>query len=318
MFSIGKVTLENRVIQAPMAGVSDRAFRILSRSFGCGLTFSEMISDKGLVYGQKRTLELVDTGEKMRPIAVQIFGAQPEYMAQAAQIVEKLGADIIDINMGCPAPKIVKNGEGAALLKDIPLAQRIIRAVVEAVKVPVTVKMRKGWSEEDQSCLELAEAAQKAGASAVTIHPRARVQFYAGQSDWEMIKKVKERLDIPVIGNGDIWQAEDAVRMMEQTGCDAVMIGRGAMGNPFIFRETVALLERGERIEPPTLEERLAVAVRHLDLAIADKGEEMAVREMRKHMCWYIKGLRGAASIRAQINQACTREEMLAAIHGLY
>lgn len=317
MFSIGKVTLENRVIQAPMAGVSDRAFRILSRSFGCGLTFSEMISDKGLVYGQKRTFELVDTGSEMRPIAVQIFGAQPDYVAKAAQIVENLGADIIDINMGCPASKVVKNGEGAALLQDIPLAEQIIKAVVEAVKVPVTVKMRKGWSHEDQSCVRLAEAAQQAGACAVTIHPRARVQFYAGQSDWDTIKKVKERLDIPVIGNGDIWQAEDAVKMMEQTGCDAVMIGRGSMGNPFIFRETVALLERGEKIEPPTVEERLSVAVKHLDLAIADKGEEIAVREMRKHMCWYIKGLRGAARIRADINKACTRKEMLEAISCL-
>lgn len=314
---IGKVTLPNLVIQAPLAGVSDKAFRIISRSLGCGLTFTEMISDKGLIYGQKRTIKMVAISPEMRPLAVQIFGSEADSLAKAAAIVTDLGADIVDINMGCPAPKVVKNGEGAALMLDLKTSQEIMQAVVQATPVPVTVKMRQGWEPEDKTCLELADLAQQAGVKAITIHPRSRSQFFAGQADWQIIKVMKQRVDIPVIGNGDIWNAHDAARMLSETGCDAVMIGRASMGNPFIFRETVALLERGEVLPPPTIEERMAIAIKHMDLAIADKGETVAIREMRKHISWYIKGLRGAARIREDINCANTREEMLKCIQSL-
>lgn len=310
MFFIGDVSLDNRVLSAPLAGVTDKAFRIIIKSFGCGLVFSEMISDKGLVYDQERTHQIADISDEVKPVAIQIFGAEPEYMARAAVIVQEKGADIIDINMGCPAPKVVKNGEGSALMLDIPRSRQIIRQVVKAVKVPVTIKMRRGWDKED-SCMELAAAACEEGAKAITVHPRSRGQFYSGKADWDIIRAVKRIANIPVIGNGDIWIAQDAVRMMEETACDAVMIARGAMGNPFIFRETIDLLEHGRRIDSPSVEERMKTAVKHLDLAIGFKGEKVAVREMRKHMAWYTKGLRAAAKFREMINMADTRDEML-------
>jgi nifR3 family TIM-barrel protein len=311
MFLIGDVEIANQVIVAPMAGVTDRAFRIIAKSFGCGLVFTEMISDMGLVYGQSRTVQIANTDEEKRPIAIQIFGSNPETMAQAAVILEDLGADIIDINMGCPTPKIVKNGEGAALMLDIPRCRQIIRLVVQAVRTPVTVKMRKGWDEEHINCLELASIAQEEGAKAITLHPRSRMQFFSGQSDWDMIRAVKELVQIPVIGSGDICSAADALRMIEQTGCDAVMIGRAVMGNPFLVQEAVELLTRGTIVPPPTVAQRIKVAIEHLELSIKLKGERVAVREMRKHISWYIKGMPGAAKVRILINQAETRVEML-------
>ena len=316
MIKIGNVVIPNRVFSAPMAGVTDKAFRQIIRSCGAGLIYTEMISDMGLVYGQQRTHKMLDLQGEEPPLAVQIFGSEPEPMAQAAQLAASQGADIVDINMGCPTPKIVKNGEGAALMLDIPRARRIIRAVVNAVPVPVTVKMRLGWSRDQINYLELAEAAQEEGAAAVALHARTRDQFYSGQADWSHIACLKKHLEIPVIGNGDIWTAEDALGMAEKTGCDAVMIGRGIMGNPFLIREAVALLERGERISPPTLEEKLALAARHLDLACQYKGENVAVREMRKHFSWYLKGMRGAAQLRQQINQATTRQQLLDILHS--
>ena len=316
MIKIGNVVIPNRVFSAPMAGVTDKAFRQIIRSCGAGLIYTEMISDMGLVYGQQRTHKMLDLQGEEPPLAVQIFGSEPEPMAQAAQLAASQGADIVDINMGCPTPKIVKNGEGAALMLDIPRARRIIRAVVNAVAVPVTVKMRLGWSRDQINYLELAEAAQEEGAAAVALHARTRDQFYSGQADWSHIACLKKHLEIPVIGNGDIWTAEDALGMAEKTGCDAVMIGRGIMGNPFLIREAVALLERGERISPPTLEEKLALAARHLDLACQYKGENVAVREMRKHFSWYLKGMRGAAQLRQQINQATTRQQLLDIFHS--
>lgn len=311
MFLIGDVEIANQVIVAPMAGVTDRAFRIIAQSFGCGLVFTEMISDMGLVYGQVRTLQIADTEEEKRPVAIQIFGSEPETMAQAAVFLESLGADIIDINMGCPTSKIVKNGEGAALMLDIPRSRQIIRQVVQAVRTPVTVKMRKGWDDNHINCQELAMVAQEEGAKAITLHPRSRMQFFSGQSDWDMIRAVKELVEIPVIGSGDINSATDALKMLQHTGCDAVMIGRAAMGNPFLFRETVELLTNGTILSPPTFAERMDVAAQHLELAIKFKGERIAVREMRKHLSWYIKGMPGAAKIRILINQADTRAEML-------
>lgn len=311
MFFIGDVEIANQVIMAPMAGVTDRAFRIIAKSFGCGLVFTEMISDMGLIYGQSRTQRIADTSEEKRPVAVQIFGSNPETLAQAARIVQDMGADIIDLNMGCPTPKIIRNGEGAALMLDIPRCRQIIREVVAAVRVPVTIKTRKGWDESNHNCLELAAVAEEEGVAAVTLHPRTRMQFFSGRSDWTMIKKMKELIRIPVIGNGDIHSAADAKHMLEETGCDAVMIGRAVMGNPFLLRETVQLLTNGHVLLPPSQEERLEVALRHLELAIKFKGEWVGLREMRKQLAWYIKGRPGAAQIRTQINQATTKEEIL-------
>jgi nifR3 family TIM-barrel protein len=256
-------------------------------------------------------VQIANTDEEKRPIAIQIFGSNPETMAQAAVILEGLGADIIDINMGCPTPKIVKNGEGAALMLDIPRCRQIIRQVVQAVRTPVTVKMRKGWDEEHINCLELASVAQEEGAKAITLHPRSRMQFFSGQSDWDMIRAVKEQVQIPVIGSGDICSAADALRMIQQTGCDAVMIGRAVMGNPFLVQEAVELLTLGTIVPPPTMAQRIQVAIEHLELSRKFKGERVAVREMRKHISWYIKGMPGAAKVRILINQANTREEML-------
>jgi tRNA-dihydrouridine synthase B len=318
MFKIGTVNIPNRVVAGPMAGVTDRAFRRMARLYGCGLVFSEMISDMGLIYAQAKTRQLAEHEGEDPPVALQLFGSQVEPMVKGALVLEKMGADLIDINMGCPTPKIVKNGEGSALMLDIPRAREIIREIVRAVKVPVTVKMRKGWNDEDKTCIELAGVAEAEGASAVTLHPRSRAQFFSGHSDWDMIAEVKRNLTIPVIGNGDIWTAEDARRMIDQTGCDAVMIGRGAMGNPFIFRETVELLENGRRIPAPDLQERLAAARQHLDLACSFKDEPVAVREMRKHLAWYTRGLRGAARIRQEINHATTREQMEAILSRLH
>ncbi len=312
MFKIGNVEIENRVAAAPLAGITDRAYRLVLKSMGCGLVFTEMISDMGLVYNGSKTFKIADTGGEQRPVAVQIFGSQAEFMAQAARIVADMGADIIDINMGCPTPKIVKNQEGAALMLDLPRSRDIIRQVVQAVKVPVTVKMRKGWDEERATYLQLAEIAEQEGVQAITLHPRTRMQFFSGQADWQAIRTLKRQVSIPVIGNGDIWKPEDALRMIEETGCDAVMIGRAIMGNPFIIRATVELLENNRIIEPPAWEERIQVAKQHLDLAIENKGERAAVREMRKHIASYIKGMRDAARLRESINKACTREDMLA------
>ncbi|MGR6837151.1 tRNA dihydrouridine synthase DusB [Syntrophomonas erecta] len=317
MFSIGNVAISNRVLAAPMAGVTDKAYRIIMKSFGCGMVYTEMISDLGLVYGQERTHHMVDLSGEELPIAVQIFGSEADAMVKAARLVEQKGATIIDINMGCPTPKIVKNGEGSALMRDLPRSRNIIRQVVQAVQVPVTVKMRKGWDDHNESCVELAGIAEQEGASAVAVHGRTREQFYSGQADWGAIARVKKAVTIPVIGNGDIWSADDAVRMIEQTGCDAVMIGRAAMGNPFIFRETVARLEKGEQVPPATTGERVQTAIGHLDLACRFKGEPVAVREMRKHFSWYMKGVRGAARLREEVNQAQTRQELIAIISAI-
>ncbi|MDO4540059.1 MAG: tRNA dihydrouridine synthase DusB [Syntrophomonadaceae bacterium] len=307
---IGTLELNNRVIAAPMAGVSDKAYRQIAAGMGCGLVFTEMISDMGLIYGQKKTGYIADTQGETGPVGVQVFGSRPQDVARGARILAERGAALIDINMGCPTPKVVKNDGGAALLNDLPRAREMLRAVRDAVSVPLTVKMRKGWEDEDESCLELAQIAQEEGVNAIALHPRSRRQFFTGHADWDMIRRVKAVVSIPVIGNGDIHNAADGQRMMEETGCDAVMIGRGALGNPFIFRETAALLERGELLPPPEPEERIATARRHLSLAVKQQPEEVAVREMRKHISWYIKGMRAAAKMREQINRATTARDM--------
>lgn len=311
MFSIGNLHALNRIIAAPLAGVSDRAFRTLAARYGCGLAYSEMISDMGLCYGQRKTLALLDNSGTGIPVIIQIFGSEPASMGKAAAIAQERGAPAIDINMGCPVPKVVKSGEGSALLLDLPKCRRIIAAVVKSVTVPVAVKMRLGWDEEHLVYLELGRIAEEEGASAVALHPRTRQQFFAGQSDWSHITALKSALSIPVIGNGDIWSAEDALRMVQTTGCDAVMIGRGALGNPFLFAEAAALLEEGIKLPAPARTERLAAARLHLEMAIAIKGEYVGVREMRKHMGWYIKGMSGAARLREMFNHAGTAAEML-------
>jgi nifR3 family TIM-barrel protein len=317
VFKLGNLALENRVVAAPLAGITDRAFRTILQSMGCGLVFTEMVSDMGLIYNSSKSRQIADPSGDNGPVAVQIFGSDPEAMAQAAQMVETLGASIIDINMGCPTPKIVKNGEGAALMLEPELSRKIIRSVVKAVKVPVSIKMRKGWDEERCNYLHIAEIAVSEGVMAIILHPRTRMQFFSGQADWQAIAALKRHVPISVIGSGDISKAEDAVRMIEETGCDAVMIGRAALGNPFIIRETVSLLEYGQKIAPPSQAEKINMAILHLDLAIQNKGERIAVREMRKHISWYTKGMPAAARLRDKINQAVTREEMMDILESL-
>lgn len=309
---IGTLSLPNRVLAAPLAGFTDKAFRLLARRFGCGLVYTEMVSSEAILYKNARTYALFDLAGEQPPVAVQIFGCHPEHMAAAARVAVEQGASLIDINMGCPTPKIVKNGEGAALMRDLPRAAAIIRAVVAAVEVPVTVKMRKGWSQSQVNAPELAVLAEECGAAAVTVHGRTREQFYSGKADWGIIRSVKQAVRIPVIGNGDLFQPEDAARMLEETGCDGVMIARGALGNPWIFQRTLHYLESGELLPEPNPRERIELALEHFNLDVAHKGGELAVPQMRKHLALYLKGLPGAAARRNAVNTAKTPEEVRA------
>ena len=295
---IGNVKIENNVFLAPMAGITDKPFREICRRFGAGMVYSEMISAKGLYYNDKKTASLMDmTGEK--PCAIQIFGSEPEIMAEIIPKVMEFKPDIIDINMGCPAPKIVNTGDGSALMKTPELMGKIMRAVTDASPVPVTAKIRKGW-DEDNSLL-CAKILEDNGASAVAVHGRTREEFYGGKADWGVITRIKQELKIPVIGNGDIFSAEDAIRMFEQTGCDGVMVARGAQGNPWLFKEINELIKTGEVKTAPQPQERLRVALEHISRLIEDKGESRGIKEARKHLAWYIKGLKGATQIRTEI-----------------
>ena len=293
-----------------MAGTTDFPFRMICRELGAGLVFSEMVSVEALIREHKRTHGMLRSDTAERPVAFQIFGSKPASMAEAAHIVSQGEVDFIDINMGCPVPKILKSGAGSALLRDLGLAKVIMSAVVNASKVPVTVKIRLGWDANNIVAVDLAQAAESLGIAAVTVHGRTKAQGFSGSADWSMIKAVKDSVGIPVIGNGDVRAAEDAKRMMEETGCDGVMIGRAIQGNPWIFREAKAYLETGVVPPPPTCEERQAVMLRHLKDMIKLSGEYIGVREMRKHLCWYTKGLPGGAEFRERINHLSGKDEV--------
>lgn len=307
---IGSLKLHTKVFNAPMAGVTDKAYRILAREQGCELLYTEMVSDKALTFKNKKTYQLINLAGEAPPIAVQIFGSDPATMAEAAAIVVDQGATIVDINMGCPAPKIVKNGEGSALMRNPLLAEAIVKAVVSQVAVPVTVKMRKGWDENQVNVLDLAKRVEAAGATAVTVHGRTRQQFYSGKADWDIIREVKRSLQIPVIGNGDVGSAQEGAALLEHTSCDAIMVGRGSMGNPWIFSQANHFLKTGQLLPQPTFAERIAMAIKHLHLLVEDKGPVIGVKEMRKHAAWYIKGLSGASKLRELVNKMETAEEM--------
>lgn len=288
-----------RIHLAPMAGVTDLPFRLICKSYGAeGLT-TEMVSAKGLFYRDKKTASLMCLDEKEKPSAIQIFGSEPDIMAEIAPIVESFGASAIDINMGCPMPKIVNNGDGSALMKNPELAGRVVRAVSDAVKIPVTVKIRKGW--DSDTAAEFAKVLEENGASIVTVHGRTREQFYQGKADWDTIKAVKAAVKIPVIGNGDIFCGQDAERMLEYTGCDGVMVGRGAQGNPFIFRQIKEYLETGKINYFPTFREKIEQAVSHTKLLCDEKGEKRGVLEARKHIAWYIKGIPHSNELKAKV-----------------
>lgn len=296
---IGNVKIKKTASLAPMAGVADRAYRILNREFGASYTVSELISAKGLCYSDKKTEELCRITEKERPCALQLFGSEPEFIKKAVKIISGYNPDIIDINMGCPVPKVAGNGSGAALMKDAELAAEIVRAAVSEAQVPVTVKIRKGWDENHVNAVEFAVAMEKAGASAIAVHGRTKNQMYTGKSDMNIIKEVKKAVSVPVIGNGDVASLEDCLKMYEYTGCDLVMIGRATYGNPWIFKEIDDYFE-GREFKAPDLDTRLETMLYHIRLAISDKPEHIAIQEARKHAAWYLTGMYGAASFRAR------------------
>ena len=308
---IGEIKLAAPLALAPMAGITDLPFRLICRRLGCGMTVSEMVSAKGLLYKNVKTTEMLRIDDGERPTAIQLFGSVPEELAEAARMVEASGADMIDFNMGCPVPKIVNNGEGSALMKQPQLAHDILAAMVKAVKIPVTVKFRAGWDDSSRNAVEIAKAVEAAGVSAVAVHGRTRQQFYEGKADWGIIAEVKQAVKVPVFGNGDIFTVEDGLRMLAETGVDGLMIGRGADGNPWIFRELVAVLRGEERPAAPSLQERLAQAAEHLDMLIDYKGEHISVKEMRRHISAYLKGLPHAAEFRGRFHKVDTREQFM-------
>ena len=312
---IGKVELESNILLAPMAGVTDKAFRMIVKPFGPALMYTEMVSGKGLFYKSKKTADLLTADESEKPVAVQIFGHDADIMAEIANSALEYGAAVIDINMGCPAPKIVNNGDGCALMKSPETAAKVISAVCRAVDVPVTVKFRAGWDDKSINAVEFAKIAEQSGASAVTVHGRTREQFYSGTADLDIIKAVKAAVKIPVIGNGDIIDGGSAAHMLEYTGCDGIMVGRAAEGNPWIFKEISAYLKDGTVIPPPDLDERREVALKHLGLLVEFKGEHRGVLEGRKHMAWYFKGVSGGAVLRTALNKAQKYDEMCGLIN---
>ncbi len=308
---IGNCKLDNNVFLAPMAGVTDLAFRIMCKRYGAGLVYTEMVSSKAMYYNDRKTMELIATDEKEQPFAVQIFGSDADIMAETAHKALSTGAKILDINMGCPAPKVANNGDGSALLKNPELIGRIVRKVTDAVDVPVTCKIRSGFLEFNlENVINIAKTIEYNGASAICVHPRTRDMYYSGKADWSVIRAVKESVKIPIIGNGDIFKPSDALDMINQTGCDGVMVARGAQGNPFIFKQIIELFKTGKVSYVPDYMEKLSVLKEHIELLCRLKGEYIGVREARKHTAWYIKGLKDSARIRDMVCKAVSLNEI--------
>lgn len=312
MLKIGDIEMKNNVVLAPMAGVCNPAFRLIAKEFGTGLVCAEMVSDKAILHGNKRTIEMLYVDEREKPLSLQIFGGDKKSLVEAAKVVDKqTNADIIDINMGCPVPKVTKCDAGARWLLDPNKIYEMVSAVVDAVDKPVTVKMRIGWDDEHIFAVENARAVERAGGKAVSVHGRTREQQYTGKANWDIIRDVKQSVSIPVIGNGDVFSPEDAKRLLEHTGCDGVMIGRGALGNPWMLYRTIQYLTTGELLPDPTPQEKMEVAILHMDRLAKLRGESVAVREMRKHMAWYLKGLPGAARVKDVIMEETSRDKLV-------
>ncbi len=307
---IGDVQIPNRVVLAPMAGVTDLPFRLLVKEFGCGLVYAPMVSSMALQYGNPASRKFLSFSDIERPVAVQLFGAKPAIMAEAARCVADLGPDIIDINMGCPTPKIVSGGAGCALMRDPALAAEIAAAVVEAVSIPVTVKIRSGWDAEHMTAVKLSRLLEDVGVAALCVHGRTREQFYSGEADWSVIAAVKDAVSVPVIGNGDVKTPQDAARLLQETGCDAVMVGRGSLGRPWVFAQIVQHLNGDEVMADPEPDERIDLALRHLHMAV-EFGGERAIYEMRKHLAWYLKGLDHANQVKRAVMEAETLESVI-------
>ena len=307
---IGNVTLENNLILAPMAGVTDLPFRLLCKEKGAGLLCMEMVSAKAILYKNKNTQALLEIDPRENPVSLQLFGSDPDIISQIAHEIEERPFDILDINMGCPVPKIVNNGEGSALMKNPVLAGKIIEKTVKAIQKPVTVKIRKGFDDEHVNAVEMARVAQESGAAAVAVHGRTREQYYSGKADWDIIRQVKEAVSIPVIGNGDLLTAEDVIAMKEQTGCDGFMIGRGAQGNPWIFEQILHYFRTGEKLPKPSAEEVTDMILRHAKMMLEFKGEYTGIREIRKHAAWYTAGYPNSAKLRVAINAVESYEEL--------
>lgn len=309
---IGSVTLENNLILAPMAGVTDLPFRLLCKEQGAGLLCMEMVSAKAILYKNKNTEELLSIDEREHPVSLQLFGSDPDIMAQIAHQIEERPFDILDINMGCPVPKVVNNGDGSALMKNPVLAGKIIEKTVNAVKKPVTVKIRKGFDDEHINAVEMAHIAEESGAAAIAVHGRTREQYYSGIADWEIIRKVKEAVSIPVIGNGDLTCAKDIEKMAEETGCDGFMIGRGVQGNPWLFHQILHYFETGEELKKPSFEEVTQMLLRHAAMQLEFKGEYTGIREIRKHAAWYTAGYKNSSKLRGRINEVENYEQLKA------
>ena len=314
---IGNVELKNAIALAPMAGVTDLPFRLLCKEQGCGLMYTEMVSAKALLYKNRNTKPLLETRPEEEPVAVQLFGSDPEIMSEMALQLEEGPYAIIDVNMGCPVPKIVNNGEGSALMKDPKLAEQILTAMVKKLHKPVTVKFRKGFNDSNINAVEFAKMAESCGVAAVAVHGRTREQYYSGKADWDIIRQVKEAVKIPVIGNGDVTSPEAARQLMETTGCDGIMIGRGAQGNPWIFRQILHWMETGEEEPKPDLEEVKAMILRHARMLVEYKGAYTGIREMRKHVAWYTAGYPNSAKLRARVNEIESLEALEHLIQGI-
>jgi nifR3 family TIM-barrel protein len=318
MLKIGDITMKNPIVLAPMAGVCNSAFRLTVKEFGAGLVCAEMVSDKGIVYKNEKTMNMLYIDEQEKPLSLQIFGGEKKTLVEAAQFVDKnTNADIIDINMGCPVPKITKCDAGAKWLLDPDKIYEMVAAVVDAVEKPVTVKMRMGWDSQHIYAVKNAQAVERAGGKAISLHGRTRVQMYEGNANWDIIREVKQAVNIPIIGNGDVQTPQDAKRMLDETGCDGVMVGRAALGNPWMIYRTVQYLKTGILVDEPSVREKIDVCILHLDRLIHLKGEKIGVREMRKHAAWYLKGIPGNAKVRNLINECNTRVELVTLLNGL-